>query len=63
MATMEQEELINRTQAMEEDEIRLALKAVPTDYLWEEMLRRDTLMREMLGKIGKIMKGGSDSGI
>lgn len=58
MATIEQEELISRIQAMEEDEIRLALKTVPTDYLWEEMLRRDKLMREMLGKIGKIMKGG-----
>lgn len=59
LLTIAQEELINRIRGMEKEEYMLALKEVPTDLLWGELISREMQNRQKLHGISRIIEGGT----
>lgn len=59
LLTIAQEELINRMRGMEKEEYMLALKEVPTDFLWGELISREIQNRQKLHGISRIIEGGT----
>ena len=55
MSDLEKQEFKNRLNALSEDERVLALKTIPSEMLWDELKRRDTLNRETIANISKIV--------
>lgn len=58
MSPMEQNEVTDRAKAMSEEEILSTLRTIPSEYLFGELIRRDTVMTNMLNGIQSIMEGG-----
>lgn len=56
MSGLEKQELKNRIEGMSEEEMLLAVRVIPTDVLWDELRRRDTLNREMITNARQILK-------
>lgn len=47
MATVEEKIAFRKAQEMEPQQIEAFLKAVPSEYLWNELRRRDDILTKM----------------
>lgn len=56
MSPMEKEEAANRFKAMTKEEMILAVKVLPSDYMWDELRRRDEINRSLISQARSIFK-------
>lgn len=61
MNNAEKKELRTITKALSEEEMVEAIKDFPDDYLWEELIRRNTIMLQRINKVEEILGVTVDS--
>ncbi len=59
MSEMEQQELIDRINGMSIEEKQLAVTAIPSEILLDEICKRDKARRKMISDIMSIVEGGA----
>ena len=61
LSPIEKEELKDITKAYTDEELNVIIKVVPDDYLWDELMRRDSLMLEKITYIEGILGTSFDN--
>ena len=61
MGELAREERSGVIKAMEPEELDVVVKAIPSSYMWAELMRRDGIMTGMLQSIYGVM-GGTANG-
>ena len=61
LSPLEKEELKDIAKAYTEEEYLTIIKVVPDDYLWDELMRRDTAMTEKINFIQDIIGSSIDN--
>ena len=56
MSGMEKQELHDRSKAMTPDELKVTVECIPSEYLWDELVRRDIKKTQMIQDVRKAMK-------
>ncbi len=55
LSSVEKEQLIDITKAYKDVELHVIIKAIPDDYLWDELMRRDSLMLQKINYIEEVL--------
>ena len=61
LSETDKEKLKEVTKAYTEEECRIALKVIPDDHLWDELIRRNTSMMKGVDHIAKTLDVSLDS--
>ena len=56
MSSMEKQELHDRIKAMTPEEYKETVEGIPSEYLWDELVRRDIKKTQMISDVRKAMK-------
>lgn len=56
MSGMEKQELHDRIKAMTPEEYKVTVECIPSEYLWDELVRRDIKKTQMIADVRKIMR-------
>ena len=55
LSEVEKEQLKDITKAYKDEELHVIIKVIPDDYLWDELMRRDSLMFEKITNIEEVL--------
>ena len=55
LSNFEKEKLKDITEAYKDEELQVIIKAIPDDYLWDELMRRDALMLKKINYIEEVL--------
>lgn len=56
MTSMERQELHDRIRAMDPEEYKLTVECIPSKFLWDELIRRDTEKTQIIDDARKALK-------
>lgn len=55
LSEVEKDQLRDITKAYKDEELHVIIKVIPDDYLWDELMRRDSLMFEKITDIEEVL--------
>ena len=55
LSEVDKEQLKDITKAYKDEELHVIIKVIPDDYLWDELMRRDSLMFEKITYIEEVL--------
>lgn len=55
LSEMDKIELKNRTKGLSDEELSEVIKLIPSDTLWEELIRRNTSMLQKINNIEEVL--------
>lgn len=56
MSELEKQELHDRVKAMDAEELKVTVQCIPSEYLWDELVRRDITKTQMIENARKAMR-------
>ena len=55
LSAVEKDQLRDITKAYKDAELHVIIKAIPDEYLWDELMRRDSLMLQKINYIEEVL--------